>query len=239
MKYLPRRTWLGALLFLIFVGEPTVGFKSGLFTNPAGFIALASLYLVLFLLYEALVVKFHLTNGRLVLLTFSIYSVVVTGLLHGEIGDYGLHPHNDFATTLIRIQCSMFPPFAYYLLNKVSKRDVKRVLPVSKALLIAVIYILILTPTHRFGVTKVVDTFREAPLEALFYSILGLISLVAALMPSKPGHRYETSALTIWTWILFGAAIIPLPLFFVVLLLTMIIVTVAYLRVPSWRNASV
>jgi hypothetical protein len=237
MKYLSKRTWLGSLLFLIFVGEPTVGFRSGLLTNPASFVALASLYVVLFLLYESLIVKFNLSNSRLLLLTFSIYSVVVTGLLHGEIGDYGTHSHNDLATTLIRIQCSLFPPFAYYLLNKIYKRDINRILSVKKALLIASIYVIILTPTHKFGLTKVLDSFREAPIEAWIYSILGIILLVTALKKPKIGHAYRSKAFTFWTWLLFIVALVPVPAFFIVLLLMMIAVTIVYLNKPEWRNA--
>jgi hypothetical protein len=239
MNFLSKRTWLGALLFLIFVGEPTVGFHSGLFTSPAGFIALAALYLILFLLYEAIIQKYKLSNARILLLTFGIYSIIVTGFLHGEIGDYGLHPHEAFGITLIRLQSSLFVPFAYYLLNKKFKRDPKRVLCVSKALLIAGIYVFILTPTHRFGLTKLYDTFSEAPLMALLYSATGMAAIFFALKPSKLGSVYRTKALTIWTWILFAIAIVPIPSFFLILVLTMPIVTIVYLRLPAWRNSPV
>lgn len=237
MRYLSKRTWVGALLFLVFVGEPTVGFRSGLLTSPGGFIVLLSLYVVLFVLYEALVQRFHLTNGKLILLTFAIYSIGVTGLLHGEIGDYALHPQNDLITTLIRIQSSLFVPFAYYVLNRFSKRDPQRVLSVGKALLAAAAYVLILTPTHKFGITVAIDTFRVAPVITALYSLAGLIALIMALKPSQPGYAYKTTMLTIWTGLLFAVAIVPVPVFFLLLVLLMPIVTLVYWRVPAWRNA--
>lgn len=239
MKYSNRRTWLGAFFFLVFVGEPTVGFRSGLFTNPAGLLALVGLYTVLFLLYEALVQRFKLTNGRLILLTFGIYSVVVTGFLHGEIGDYGLQPQNWLVTTMIRIQCSLFPLFAYYCLNKIYKRDPARVMSVRTALIVAGVFVLLLTPTRMFGLTRVFDTFRDAPVAALLYAVLGVVAILIALKPTKQGSVYRTKALTIWTWLLFAVAIVPAVPFFFVLLVAMPVVTAVYCRVAAWRNAPV
>src|SRR4051812_14120875 len=99
MQIFKLRNFLGAVLCLVLVGEPTVGTKSGIFTPP-GFVALFTMYFLLFLLYESLAEKYKLTYGKLVLLNFAIYSVLITGLLHSEIADYVLHPHNALSLHL-------------------------------------------------------------------------------------------------------------------------------------------
>ena len=238
MKYLNKRTWLGALLFLILVGEPTVGLHDGLFTLP-GLIAIGGLYVVLFLLYEALVHRYKLNNGQILLLTFGIYAVVVTGLLHGEIADYVLHPHRAVITTAIRIQCSLFVPFAYYLLNKVTVRDPNRVLSVSNALIVCVVYVLVMSLSGKFGIPLVIKTFKDAPLLAIIFTGAGALSIAMALKPSKPKTVFKSKALTAWTWIMFVIAIIPSVPAFIVLLLVMPIVTLVYVLNPAWRNSPV
>ena len=81
-KLINKRNSAGMLLLLVLVGEPTVGFANGLYT-PAGLIVLLALYFSFFLLLDSLVRRFNLNNLGLVLITFSLYAVFITGLLHG------------------------------------------------------------------------------------------------------------------------------------------------------------
>ena len=236
MKYLSKRNLLGALLFLIFVGEVTVGNGNGLFTLP-GLLVLYGLYYVLFMLYEALVVRFKLTYTRLALLTFALYSVLVTGLLHGEIASYVTHPEQNVITTMIRLQCSLFPVFAYYLLNKYTKRDVSRILSAKAATLLAFMYVLLLTTTKKFGFTVLLNTLHTAPAHSLIFITLGLTTLVMALRPAGKTSSYQSKSFTITTWVLFGIACVPTIATLILLLIAMPLVTAIYWVKPAWRQA--
>ncbi len=108
---------LGAALLLILVGEVTVGASNGLYTVP-GFIVLAFLYLGYFRLLDSLSHRYHLSNTGLILVNFALYSVLITGLLHGELASYVIRPQDDLITSLIRLQCSLYPVFAFHLLRR-------------------------------------------------------------------------------------------------------------------------
>ncbi len=236
-KLFNKRTILGSLFFLIMVGEPAVGGVNGLYTIP-GFISLFALYTILFLLYEALIVRYELTYGKLLPLTFGIYSVVVTGLLHGEIAHYITRPQDHFVTTLIRIQCSFYPIFAYYLLNKFTKRDPKNVPKIRNALLAGLIYILVLTPSGQFGLETLGDTFRTASGLSLVFTVLGIVAIVLALRPRTSSSKLRGSkVLDIFSWSLFLLCLIPTLQTFFVVLIFMPIIGLLYLRIPDFRNA--
>jgi len=229
-----KRHWLGALLFLIFVGEPTVGLRTGLFLPP-GLFVLGGLYLTLFWLFEALVDRFDLTYARLVPLTFALYSVLVTGLLHAELADYA--KGRVVITTLIRIQCSLFPIFAYYLLNRFRPRQPGSAPSVMKAGLIIALFFLLLTPSHKFGYLNLIDTIRDAPVLSLGFIAAGLVALGFALRPVRQTDRFESRSFTIVTWSLLVIACTPLLVTLLILLLAMPIVVAVYWRYPTFRHA--
>ncbi len=239
MNILSKRNILGAALFLVLVGEPAVAAGNGFYTLP-GFIVLAVLYYLLFLLYEALAIRYHLTYGRLVLLTFGIYSVLVTGLLHGELANYVLQPHNDLVTTLIRIQCSFFPLFAYYLLNKFTKRDPTHIPRLRIVLMACLVYLVVLTPTGLFGFKALVNTVQTAPVISVIFALTAVVAIAVALRPSSTHLKgYNSKVLTVLAMVLFILCLIPfLPSFFVVLLV-MPLVGGVYLLRPAFRQARV
>lgn len=229
-----KRYLLGSLLFLIFVGEPTVGLYSGLFAPP-GLFVLGGLYIVLFYLYEALVVRYKLTYGRLIPLTFAIYSVLVTGLLHGELANYA---KGQFViTTLIRIQCSLFPIFAYYLLNRFVPRILGKTPSVQKAGLVALLYFLLLTPTRKFGFITLLDTVHRVPLISMAFVAVATLALIYALKPVKKPGTFISSSFTAITWVLLVIACIPSIFTLLILLIAMPIVVFVYWQKPAFREA--
>ncbi|MEO5627298.1 MAG: hypothetical protein ABIQ89_00175 [Candidatus Saccharimonadales bacterium] len=232
-KYFTKRNLLGALLFLIFVGEPTVGLYNGLFTPP-GLIVLGGLYLSLFWLYEALIVRYKLSNAQLVPLTFAIYAVLVTGLLHGELANYA--KGEAVITTLIRVQCSLFPIFAYHILNRYMPRP-STVPSIKKASLILVGFFLLLTPSHQFGFANMIETIQKVPALAVIYIIMGIAAFAVALKPTRQTSTFAYKNFTALTWGLFVLACIPNLISFLILLLAMPIVVLVYWRQPAFRHA--
>lgn len=236
---LNKRSILGTLLFLILVGEPAVGFKSGLYTLT-GLIVFPILYFILFQLYEALIIKFKLSYLSLLPLTFGVYSVLVTGLLHGELADYIIAPHNNLGTTLIRIQCSFYPIFVFYILNKFTKRNPKTVPNLIKILLSSLIFMLILTPSKSIGFIKMADTLKTAPSISLIFLVLGVLSIIFALkIRASLNTKFSSKVLNILTLLLFILCLIPSLQSFILVLFIMPTVGIIYLLKPVFRNNEV
>lgn len=231
-----KRAFLGALLFLILVGEPTVGRASGLFT-PVGILVFAVLYISYFLLFDSITHRYKLNNLQLVLINFALYSVLITGLLHGEIRDYALHPHNDVITTLIRVQCSLFPLYVYPLLTRLAPRT-KPALQLPAALAVFVSAMAVLSLSGHFGSADLLDTFRVAPRLAAIFVICALAAIFAALRTTKvqkykPGHAIEA-----WSWIFLVIGLVPSTRFFLVLLCGMLLTSGFFLAKKSYRHTT-
>lgn len=231
-KYFSKRNLVGAALFLLFVGEGTVALYNGLFTPP-GLIVLSGLYLTLFWFYEAMVTRFNLTYTRLVPLTFAVYSVLITGLLHGELANYA--KGEGVITTLIRIQCSLFPIFAYAVLNRYWPRQGGGP-SVTKASLLLVGFFLLLTPTKQFGFINLVETIQKVPAISLIFVVLGLLAFILAIRPTRPGKTYDSKSFRVATWALFGLACIPHLAALLALLIAMPLVTLWFWRQPDFRR---
>ena len=236
-KLFQRRNLLGSLLFLILVGEVTVGFKNGLFT-PGGLVVLLGLYFFYFLLLESLVAKYRLSNMSLVLINFALYSVLITGLFHGEIADYVTRPDNWLITTLIRIQCSFYPLFAFYILNKIAPRT-KPAPTVQLATTLFLGYILLLTPSKNFGFIRLLNTAETAPVISVVLVMAAILALVVGLSGKPATGFYKNRAFKTWSWLLLGIGLIPGLPFFMLLLLLMIFVSMKFLSKPEFRAASV
>lgn len=235
MQVFNLRNICGTYLFLILVGEVTVGFTNGLFT-PAGFLILSVLYFLLFITYEVLAERFKLTMGQLVLINFSIYSVFITGLLHGEIGTYVTSPHNSLITTLVRIQCSFFPIFAYIIINRFSTRQ-PTTLPSVWCLSIAwAIFIGLLSLTGKFGIDRLISTFQTAPHFSIIFSIGAIIAVYFAFRPiakpksNKPSPRYFLPI----SLVLLILGLIPSLASFLVLLIAMPVIGVYFILIKSF-----
>lgn len=232
-----KRTLLGATFFLFLVGEPTVGIASGLYT-PGGFVVLFSLYILLFLFYEALRQKYSLNNVQLLLINFAVYSVLITGFLHAEIADYSLHPENTLITTLIRIQAACFPLFAYPLINKLLP-STKQAISMTKVLIWSFIYVAVLTPTKTFGLTRILDTFRIAPELSILFFGLAILAIFIATRLSKKTAQYQSRKLFAASYVLLVFGAIPLLHSFIILVLAMPIVTIIFIKKPAFRHAKV
>ncbi|MEI6481482.1 MAG: hypothetical protein WCO19_04220 [Candidatus Saccharibacteria bacterium] len=234
-----KRTFLGGLLFMIFVGEPTVGQANGLFTLP-GALVLLTMYILLFLLYEALAEKYCLTYGSILPLTFGLYAVTITGLLHGEIANYVLHPQDNLITTLIRIQCSFFPLFAYYILNKFSRRNPTKTPSIQSVLLALALFILVLTPTGQFGIKTLLTTLQKAPLYAVFFSIVGASAVKFVLIHqkaiTKPFNSYSFTVFCVGILIL---CLTPSLKSFLFVLILMPLGGLIMLKKPAFHNARI
>lgn len=219
------------------MGEVTVGFKNGLFT-PAGLIVLVCLYFFYFLMLESLLAKYRLSNISLVLINFALYSVLITGLFHGELADYVSRPDNWLITTLIRIQCSFYPLFAFYILNKIAPRT-KPAPTVRTASILFISYIVLLTPSNNFGFIRLLRTAETAPAITAIFALAAVLALALAVRRRTAARVYKNKAFGVWAWLLLFIGLVPGLPFFMALLLIMIFVSVKYLLKPSFRQASV
>ena len=229
---LNKRNFAGAILFLLLVGELTVGTKNGLF-SPGGLIALLLLYWTYFLLFDGLVCFYRLSNFGIVLLNFALYSVLITGLLHGELGDYVIHPQNDLITTLIRLQCSLYPVFAYWFLRapKTQGPSLR-----SRAVIFAVFVGAISLVTPAYGIRKLVWTFQTAPAVALVFTVLGLAAWQLAIrQPARNSQR--NLLLGFFSLTLLVISVVPSLAFFFLLLILMIVFSVILLADKKFRMA--
>lgn len=231
------RTILGALLFLVLVGEVTVGYANGLFTAP-GLIVLGLLYVFYFLLLEAIIFRCRLDNVGIVLVNFALYSVLITGLLHGEIAYYVTRPEDTIITTLIRIQCSLFPLFALYVLREIVPKPQKTI-SVRRAGLLFGVFVMILSASDSIGVGMFVRTFMAAPVYAAVFSLLAVVSFVTAIRRAARTRAY-TNQLFGWSgWLLVIIGLVPGLPSFVILMLMMIVIAAVFLAKPDFRKASV
>jgi hypothetical protein len=231
-----KRNIIGAILFCVLVGEVTVGYASGLFTLP-GIVVFLLMYLLYFILLDAIAVKYQLSNMGLVLVNFALYSVLITGLFHGEIADYVLRPANNLMTTLIRVQCSFYPLFALYLLRKYVPNRQKAT-SVRKAAVLFALFFAVISPSKSIGFIKLHDTFQIAPGVSLLFTFLAVAALLAGLRMKSSGI-YVNRRFEIWTWVLLAISLIPGLVFFILLLMLMLIVGVFYLARKDFRNSSV
>jgi hypothetical protein len=227
-----RRNFAGAILFLLLVGELTVGSKNGLFT-PGGLIVLLLLYWTYFMLFDALVVRYRLTYLGIVLINFALYSVLITGLLHGELADFVTKPQNNLITTLIRVQCSLFPIFVYRLLGAPKAASLRR----SALIFIGfVTTISLFSPT--FGWRRLTATFEVAPSITLGFILAAVVAYWLATNPSNRAVVYHDRWLLFASLILLVVSLIPSVLSFFMLLTLMIAFTLIFLSRPKFRQAA-
>lgn len=232
-----KRNITGALLCLLFVGEINVAFHNGLFT-PVGFFVLLFLYIFYFQLLDALIDHYKLSNASGILINFSLYSVLITGLFHGEIADYVLHPKDDIITTLIRIQCSLFPIFVYQLLRRWKVSQKGKAIGLSRSALYFVCYIVLVSLTKTFGLQKLYSTFVTAPGYAWVFVALAAVSAVAAgLRVSGVRKQFELPNTVLY--VLLAISIVPfLPAFFILMFLELILAGY-YLSNGRFRSAPI
>lgn len=218
----------GSLLFLVFAGEVTVAATTGLFT-PQGFLVLAAMYLSYFYLYDALVRRYELSVRGGVLVSFALYAVLVTGLLHSELADYVLHPEHTLFITLIRVQASVYPIFAYQLLAHLvppapTGRTVSVVRPIAALALLA----LVLSPTHQFGLWNIGHTIDVAPAYSAVFIVIGGVAFLMGIRMRTIQRSTNKSPIPLWTWALFAIACIPHPAAYAVLVFGMIGIGIQY-----------
>lgn len=234
-----KRLIIGPLLFMIMVGEVTVASGNRLFTQ-AGFFNLIALYLLLFLLFETLVNRFQLTNGRLFFLTFGIYSVIVTGLLHGEIANYVLSPKDNLITSLIRLQCSFFTIFAYQIINQLTKRPGKSSIKLNQVLFLCLLYIVLLTPTKAFGLITLINTFKTAPIHSIIFSFAGISAILFSINSShKKLNIAQNKTLIYASWLMLLICLVPSVKAFIIIVFLMPLVGIFYLLKQRFRNSKV
>lgn len=236
-KVITKRSILGTILLTILIGEPTVGIATGIFTLP-GLIIFFFLYLTLFHLFDSLIFKYKLVTYQVILLTFVIYSVGVTGLLNKELTEYILKPQDFLIITLIRIQASFFVVFAFLLLNKLIPRDESRALSVKQSLIFFTVFVSLLSLTGIWGFPSVLFAFKTAPLLSMFFSISALAAAYFALYSKAQPTKYESKKIVwfIYLYLLMGA--IPNIVPFMILLITMIFGGAYLLINKETRNMS-
>lgn len=222
---------------MLFVGEVAVGAYNGLFTVP-GFITLSLLYILYFNVFDAIVAKYHLSNLGAVLLNFALYSVLITGLFHGELADYVLEPENNLITTLIRLQCSMYPLFAYYWLRRFAPTH-RKTNNVRKHVLILLGFMLLVSPTGTIGFGVLLHTISVAPHVVSLFLILASISLWVAFTRQSPKQPSTSRWLRFGSIILGLIALIPNFIMFLTLLIAMLVMGILLLKSPSYRNAAI
>lgn len=227
-RFISKRNLFGTILFLILVGEPVVGLITKLYT-VIGLMVFICLYALLFLLYEALTIKYSLSYAALLPLTFGIYSVFITGLLHGELTEYALSPRNNLGTSLIRLQCSFYPIFAYYVLNKKTVRDTTKVPKLRSILTVFSLFILLLTPSKTFGLITLARTFQTAPFISVIFSLLGLLSVFFALsLKYRSTKIFNSKVFTLISLMLLMLCLIPNLKTFTLVLLFMPLIGLLY-----------
>jgi hypothetical protein len=239
MQFISKRSLLGALLFLILAGEPTVGVSTGLFTVP-GFIVLFLLYFCFFHLLDALVAQYRVNALGIILLTFALYSVLITGLLHAELLDYVTHPHTGLVISLIRMQASLYTVFAFCLLAKLAPRKQRQQVSLKAASMLFALFVLVLTLTRRFGLIDLWRSFHGAPVISLTFSIVALLCVIIGLRCKVAATKKAfVRGLSWWSVVFLITAVFPFVIAFAVLVVGMIVVTGYYLTKPTFRSMSV
>lgn len=227
-----KRSLLGAFLLLILIGESTVGAATGLFT-PGGIFIFLFLYLAIFHLFDALICKYNLNVFQVILLSFAIYSVLITGFLNKELTEYVLKP-NPFIT-LIRIQASFFIVFAFILLSRIAPR--KSTLSIKQALIFFATFVLIISTTG-WGLNNLIFTLKTVPLVSLLFIFLAILALFLAFKTHSNPVRYKDKRIyyLIYLYLLLG--IIPSLLTFVCLVILMILGGIYLLLNKDLRNST-
>lgn len=228
------RSVLGTFLLIILIGEPSVGVKTGLFT-PDGFVIFFFLYLSLFHLFDSLIATYRLVFVQVILLTFAIYSVLVTGLLHKELTEYILTP--NLFTTLIRIQASFFAAFAFYLLNAYTPRNLSKVLTINQSLILFIGFICLMSLGGKWGIPALFFTLKTVPALAIFYIFLAILAVVIAFTIHPKKREYKsTMVIFIIVCNLILGVLPTLPTFFI-LVIGMIFSGIYFLTNSKMRNA--
>lgn len=232
-KVISKRSLLGTLLLTVLIGEPTVGAATGIFTGP-GIVVFFFLYLTLFHLFESIITRYKLVVYQVILVTFAVYSVLVTGLLHKELTEFVLQPGP--ITALIRIQASFFVAFTFLLLNKLSPRSEGKVLSVKQSIIFFSIFVLLMSLTGQWGLPFLVSAFKIVPLLSIVFSGAAILAIFFALRIKPKPTIYESKKLVwlIYFYILMGA--IPSLITFMILLITMIFGGVYLLANKETRN---
>lgn len=230
------RNFVGALLFMVLVGEFQLGGVDKTLT-PFG-IVLYVMYFAIFLMVDSIVTRYKLLNYQIFLLNFALYGILVTGFIHAEIANYILQPQNDLITTLIRLQSSTYMFYAYVLVNRfLPMNPNRRPLSVKYSVTIFVLYVLILTPSGSYGLFAIAKVFEVAPLYALVFGILAAVALYAGLKDVKPGQTYRNSKTIYMSAIFVAIAVIPSVFLIVPYYLLMVAVTAVLLSKKRFRNS--
>ncbi len=216
---LSKRSIIGTFLLIILIGEPTVGMRTGLFTLT-GMIIFFFLYLTLYHLFESLISAYKMVMLQVVLITFFIYSVIVTGFLNKELTEYALDPNPII--TLIRIQASFFVAYAFYLLNKITPRDDKRIFPVRISLSMFIIFTLFMSLSNVWGVPQVLFTFATVPAISIFFLFAGIAAAIVAFSIRPKATRHESKPFLIIILLCAILGSIPNLAAFIALVLVMI-----------------
>jgi hypothetical protein len=178
-KIFIKRNFVGALLFLLLIGELSLAPATGLFT-PAGFIALPVMYFLLFLSFESLIVRYRLVNCQVVLVNFALYSVLITGFFHHELAGYR-DANLILVTTMIRLQSAVVPAFLYVLLDRWLPRDEAAVPSVKKSLIALTIWFSLLSLAGGFALPSLIQTFTDVPLISVIYVLLAALAIQKAI----------------------------------------------------------
>lgn len=224
---------MGTLLLTILIGEPTVGIATGIFTPP-GIVIFFFLYLTLFHLFESLIFKYKLVVYQVILLTFAIYAVFVTGFLNKELTEFVLKPGPIPA--LIRIQASFFVVFAFYLLNRIIPRNEEKVLSVKQSFIFFSIFVLLMSLTGTWGIPSVIFTFATVPMLSIIFIVIALIAIFFIFYTKPVPTTYQGKIFLYLTlfYLLMGA--IPNLVTFLILLITMIFGGIYILLKKEIRN---
>lgn len=213
-----KRTLLGAVCSLVLVGEVIASFQNGLFTIP-GIVVFFFLYSTYFLVVDAFYEKYKPSIIYLVLFNFALYSVLITGFLHGELLNF-LKPDEVFITTLIRIQSALFLPFVFPIVNRLTKRT-QTSPTLRRSLVYFLLFVMIMSLSEGFGLKPVFATFRQAPMISFLFTVLGAGALLLSLRaPAKQKQVWPPLTLCIF---LFAAALIPNIIYFLIYAPLMII----------------
>lgn len=234
-KVITKRSLLGTILLTILIGEPTVGIATGIFTPP-GMIVFFFLYLTLFHLFESIITKYKLVTYQVILLTFAIYAVGVTGLLNKELTEYILKPQDFLIITLIRIQASFFVAFAFYILSRIVPRDESKVLSIKQSIIFFTIFVSLFSLTGIWGLPSLLFALKIAPMQSILFSIAAIVAIFFALRSNVQPVVYENKKLVwlIYFFLIMGA--IPNIVTFMILLITMIFGGIFLLFNKTARN---
>lgn len=234
-KAISKRSLLGALLLIVLIGEPTVGMATGIFTPP-GIIIFFCLYLTLFHLFESVITRYKLVVYQVVLLSFAIYAVGVTGLLNKELTEYILKPNDFLIITLIRIQASFFVVFTFLWLNRLIPRNETQILSIKQSIIFFTVFVSLFSLSGVWGFPSAVFAFKIAPIQALLFSGAAVTAGFFALRSKPQATVFKNQK---FLWLIYFCAVmgaIPHLLPFMILLITMVIGGIYLLTNASARN---